>query len=393
MDDINFFRFNKLLYITTMKQKIYLSALLSLVGFITAAQQPHYLVTGTYTSGKSEGIYVYRFNSNDGSAKEVSHVKISNPSFVAVSPDEQYVYSVQEDAASDGKGGNVRAYFFNKQTGILTYIDHQPSGGDHPCYVSVDKTGKWVVAGNYSSGSLSVLPVQANGGLGAATTIIQHQGSGPDKARQNSPHVHCTLFSADNRFLFVPDLGIDKIMIYAFDAATGKLTPAKQPFAKSNGGAGPRHLAFHPSDKYAYLMEELSGTVLVFKYANGKLKALQRISSMPVGDSSSAGSADIHVSPDGKFLYASNRANANTIAIFSINQKTGKLLPAGHQSTMGKTPRNFNFDPSGNFLLVANQNSDEIVVFKRDIKTGLLTDTQKRIAVGKPVCLKWIGAK
>ncbi len=392
MDAVIFLHFNKLLYITSMKYKIYLSALLSLIGFITAAQQ-HYLLTGTYTSGKSEGIYVFRFNSNDGSAKEVSHVQISNPSFIAVSPDEQYVYAVQEDAAKEGKAGTIAAYSFNKQTGILTYIDQQPSGGDHPCYVSVDKTGKWVVAGNYSSGSLSVLPVQANGGLGAATTIIQHEGSGPDKARQNSPHVHCTLFSADNHFLFVPDLGIDKIMIYAFDAATGKLTPAKQPFAKSTGGAGPRHLAFHPSDKYAYLMEELSGTVVVFNYANGKLKALQRISSMPLGDSSSAGSADIHVSPDGKFLYASNRANANTIVIFSISQKTGKLLPAGHQSTLGKTPRNFNFDPSGNFLLVANQNSDEIVVFKRDIKTGLLTDTQKRIAAGKPVCLKWIGAE
>lgn len=376
-----------------MKPKIYLFLLLSVFAFIAAAQQQHYLITGTYTSGKSEGIYVYKFNSNDGSATAISHVKISNPSFVAVSPNEQFVYSVQEDAANNGKGGEIAAFSFNKQTGVLTYMNEQPSGGDHPCYVAVDKTGRWVVAGNYSSGSLSVLPVQADGSLGAATTIIQHEGSGPNVQRQSKPHVHCTLFSADNRFLFVPDLGIDKIMIYAFDATTGKLSPAKQPFAQSTAGAGPRHLCFHPSNKYAYLVEEMSGTVVAFKYKNGKLKNKQRISSMPVGDTSDAGSADIHVSPDGNFLYASNRSNANTIAIFRINPKKGKLALIGHQSIFGRTPRNFNFDPSGDFLLVGNQNSDEIVIFKVDKETGLLTDTQKRIEVGKPVCLKWTGIK
>lgn len=375
-----------------MKAKIYLFLLLSVFAFVAQAQQ-HYLITGTYTTGKSEGIYVYQFNSIEGSAKEVSHVKISNPSFVSVSPNEQFVYAVQEDAANNGKGGEIAAFSFNKQTGLLTYINEQPSGGDHPCYVAVDKTGKWVVAGNYSSGSLSVLPVLPDGSLGTATTIIQHEGSGPNKQRQTKPHVHCTLFSPDNRFLFVPDLGIDKVMIYTFDATTGKLTPAKQPFAQSIAGAGPRHFCFHPSNKYAYLVEEMSGTVVLYKYKNGKLKFKQRISSMPVGDTSDAGSADIHVSPDGNFLYASNRSNANTIAIFKINQKKGKLALIGHQSTLGRTPRNFNFDPSGNFLLVANQNSDDIVIFRIDKETGLLTDTQQRIEVGKPVCLKWITIK
>jgi len=375
-----------------MKLKILLSSLSTVIILIATAQQ-HYLVTGTYTSGKSEGIYVHTFNSSDGSVTEISHVKTSNPSFVAVSPDEKFVYAVQENAANNGKGGEIAAFSFNKQTGQLIFINAQPTGGDHPCYVSVDRTGKWVVAGNYSSGSLSVMPVQANGVLGAATAIIQHNGSGPNKARQNSPHVHCVLFSADNRFLFVPDLGIDKVMIYAFDAATGKLEPAKKPFAESVAGAGPRHLSFHPSNKYAYLIEELSGTVVVYKYKNGKLRMKQHISTMPAADTSFAGSADIHVSPDGRFLYASNRAEANTIAIFSINAKNGKLVFIAHQSTLGKTPRNFNFDPSGNFLLVGNQNSDEIVIFKRDVETGLLTDTQNRIKVGKPVCLKWIAIK
>jgi 6-phosphogluconolactonase len=350
----------------------------------------NYLIVGTYTGGKSEGIYVYRFNSSDGSYKEVSHIKTSNPSFVGVSPDQRFVYAVHEDAASDGKGGEISAFSFNKKKGVLTYINEQSTKGDHPCYVVVDKTGKWVIAANYSSGSLSVLPVNNDGSLGEPTTTIQHEGSGPNKERQSKPHVHCTLLSADNRFLFVPDLGIDKVMIYAFDATNGKLTPAKQPFAKSADGAGPRHFTFHPNNKYAYLIEELSGTVVTFQYNNGSAKEIQRISTMPANDSSFAGSADIHVSPDGRFLYASNRSVSNTIAIYKVNQQNGKLTLIGHQSTLGKTPRNFNFDPTGNFLLVGNQNSDQVVIFKRDKATGMLTDTDKRIDVGKPVCLKWI---
>lgn len=373
-----------------MKHKFLFLVFFVLWGVIAKAQQQSYLITGTYTNGKSEGIYVFQFNSNNGTAKTVSSIKISNPSFVAISPDEKFVYSVEENAADKGRGGNITAFSFDKTTGTLTFINRQPSAGDHPCYVSTDKTGKWVAAGNYTSGSLSILPVLTDGSLGAATTIIKHEGSGFNKARQASPHVHCTYFSPDNRFLFVPDLGIDKVMIYAFDETTGKLTAAKQPFAESVPGSGPRHINFHPSNKYAYLMQELSGTITAFKYKNGKIKSRQIISSMPAGDTSFAGSADIHVSPDGKFLYASNRAESNTIGIFSINQKNGKLSLIGHQSTLGKTPRNFNFDPSGNFLLVANQNSDAIVIFKVDKQTGLLTDTHNRIDVGKPVCLKWI---
>ena len=364
-----------------------------LLAAATVKAQENYLITGTYTSGKSKGIYVYKFNSSNGTAKEISHIKISNPSFVAVSPDEHYVYAVQEDAASNGKGGAISAFSFNKQTGKLSFINQQPSGGDHPCYISVDKTGKWVAAGNYTSGSLSILPVQAGGRIGAATTVIKHEGAGPDKARQTSPHVHCTFFSADNRFLFVPDLGIDKVLIYAFDELTGKLSPAKQPFAQSVAGSGPRHICFTPDNKFAYLTEEMSSTVVAFTYKKDKLKPIQRIQTLTAGDTSFAGAADIHVSPDGKFLYASNRAEINNIAIFSISPKNGKLSLINNQSALGKTPRNFNFDPSGNFLLVANQNSDEVVIFKRDIATGLLTDTGNRIKVGNPVCLKWISVR
>jgi 6-phosphogluconolactonase len=367
-----------------------LSVLFSFL-LLPSVNKESYLIVGTYDSPKSEGIYVYKFNSTDGTVQEVSHIKTSNPSYVVVSPDEKFVYAVHENAKA-GNGGEVAAFSFDKKQGTLSFINQQLSGGDHPCYVTIDKTGKWVFDANYTSGSLAVLPVNKDGSLGAATTKIQNEGTGYNKQRQAGPHVHCTVLSSDNRWLFVSDLGLDKVMIYAFDAKTGKLTPAKTPFSKSVDGSGPRHLTFHPTNKYAYLIEEMSGTVEAYQYNNGTLKNIQRISTLPAGDTGLIGSADIHVSQDGKFLYASNRGkgNSNTIAIFKINTSNGMLTSVGHQYTMGNIPRNFNFDPSGNFLLVANQESNEVVIFKRNIQTGLLTDTGKRIEVGKPVCIKWI---
>jgi 6-phosphogluconolactonase len=359
--------------------------------FLLSAESPKesYLVVGTYTGGKSEGIYIYKFNSENGSSTEVSHIKTPNPSYIAIAPGEQYIYAVTENG-KDGNGGEISAFAFDKKTGSLTFINKQPTGGDHPCYVDIDKTGKWVFAGNYSSGSLSVFPVNANGSLGETTSHITHTGSGANKERQSKPHVHCTIISPDNKWLYVPDLGIDKVMIYAFDAATGKLTTGSQPFAPSQPGAGPRHLTFHPNGKYAYLIEELTGTVVTYQIQDGQLKLWQRLSSLPQGQNGFAGSSDIHVSPDGKFLYAANRGDFDNLAIFKINAKDGRLSLIGFQPTLGKVPRNFNFDPTGNYLLVGNQNSDEIAIFKRNKKTGLLQDTKQRIEVGKPVCLKWI---
>lgn len=367
------------------------SAFLSIF-LVPVADREYYLIVGTYDSAKSEGVYVYRFNADDASVKEISHVKSSNPSFVAVSPDERFVYAVNENA-KDGDGGGVSAFQFDKANGVLTDLSRQRSGGDHPCYVTVDKTGKWVIAGNYTSGTLSVLRVNPDGSIGQLDTTIRHTGKGKDPDRQESSHVHCTFLSPENNTLFVPDLGLDKVMIYSFDTLTGKLKTGKQPFVKSIPGAGPRHITFHPSHKFAYLIEELSGTVQAFRYKNGRLTTIQRISSLPKKDTSSPGSADIHVSPDGKFLYASNRGTSNTIAIYRINELTGKLAVAGFQSALGKAPRNFSIDPSGNFMLVGNMDSDEIVIFKIDHVSGKLTDTGKRISVGKPVCLQWINTK
>jgi len=379
-----------LTYISQMKNLI-LTLVLPFLLLAEGAKE-NYLIVGTYTGGKSEGIYVYKFNSEDGTHKEVSHIKASNPSFIVVSPDEKYIYTVNENA-KEGHGGDISAYSFNKENGTLTLLNQQPSGGNHPCYVDIDKTGKWVFAANYSSGSLSVYPVSADGSLGAATTHIEHTGSGANKERQAKPHVHCTFISPDNKWLYVPDLGIDKVMIYAFDAATGKLTPGSQAFAQSQPGGGPRHITFHPNGKFAYVIEELSGKVVVYQYLKGQLKLLQSTSTLPRGQKGFAGSADIHVSPDGKFLYASNRGDFNNIAIYKVDAKTGKLSILGFQSTLGNAPRNFNFDPTGNYLLAGSQNKDEIIVFNRNQNTGLLTDSGKRIEVGKPVCLKWIATK
>ncbi len=363
---------------------------LSLFTFCSAAQE-YYMLVGTYDSPRSEGIYVYRFSSDRGTAVPVSQIRTSNPSFLAVSPDEKFVYAVSETAPQGGKGGEVDAFTFNKNSGTLVFINRVFSGGDHPCHVETDRTGKWVFASNYTSGTLSVLPVRPDGSLGTAITL-QHTGSGAHPQRQKGPHVHGAIVSPDNRQLLVTDLGIDKVMLYSFDAITGKLSPAKQPYVISVPGSGPRLLTFHPNNKTAYVIEEISGTVVGYKYAGGRLKQIQRISTLPVGDTLPPGSADIHVSPDGKFLYASNRGSVNSIAIYRIGKK-GLLKQVGHQPVLGKTPRNFSLDPTGRYLLCANQNSDEIVIFKREENTGLLTDTGNRISAGKPVCIKWINVK
>lgn len=357
--------------------------------FISAAQQKQYMLVGTYTSGKSAGIYVYTFDSRTGVAQLVDSARTSNPSYLAVSPDQKFVYAVNEDAAP-GIGGKVTAFRFHKQTGRLVQLNQQRSMGNHPCYITVDKTGQWVVVANYSSGTVAVLPVRKDGSLGEAVTVKQHEGRGVNQERQEGPHVHATVLSPDNKTLLVPDLGIDKVMQYAFNASNGSLAAKATPFAKLGDGSGPRHLDFHPNGKWAYLIQEMGGTITAFTFKNGSLQSFQTISTLPAGFSESFSTADIHVSPDGKFLYASNRDAVNDIVIYKIHPSDGKLSLVGHQSTLGKTPRNFNFDPSAKFLLVANQRSDDIIIFRRNPQSGLLRDTGRKIDVGNPVCIKWI---
>ena len=372
------------------KFTIILICMLSIFSCKEKVEEGHqYLIVGTYTSDKSKGVYVYDFNSADGACNEISYVNTSNPSYVAVSPNEEFVFAVNENSNNDN-GGEVSSFSFDKKNGVLTPINKQLTGGDSPCYVDVDHTGKWIFVANYSNGTLSVLPVNTDGTIGKATTTIKYDGSGINKQRQEKSHVHCTYISKDNKWLFVSDLGTDKVMVYAFDANTGVLTPASKPFIKIKDGGGPRHITFHPNNKFAYLVEEMGGAVDAFNYKDGSFDSLQHIASVEPNDTGFIGSADIHISPDGKFLYTSNRGGFNTIAIYSINQENGTLQLAGHQPSGGKIPRGFSIDPSGKFLLAANQSSNDIVIFKRNTETGMLTDTGKRISVGKPVCLKWI---
>ena len=369
-----------------------MKSILSIVFFFFClpvfGQKNYYLLVGT-SRGKSSGIYVYDFNNKNGTTKIIDSIKSSNPSYLAVSDNQKFVYAVSE-VVRESNNGQVKAFAFDNKTGRLKLLNEQASMGDHPCYISIDKTGKWISVGNYSSGNFAVLPINQDGSLGTPSASIQHTGQGVNKSRQESPHVHATVFSTDNNYLYVPDLGIDKVMIYSFNAKTGAITPSKDTAFKLEEGSGPRHIDFHPNGKWVYLIQEMAGTVTAFNYKNGRLERIQSISSLPKGYSKPFTSADIHVSPNGKFLYASNRDSSNTIAIFKIDQLTGKLYLSGHQSTLGKTPRNFNLDPSGNFLLVANQNSNSVVIFKINRQTGLLTDTGQRIDVGNPVCIKWI---
>ena len=356
---------------------------------VPAFAQEFYLFAGTYTGSGSKGIYVYRFNAGTGVAELVSHTdSANNPSYLALSPTGAFLYAVNETGGE--QPGGVSAYAFDRSTGRLSFLNSQPSGGDHPCYISIDKTGRWAVVGNYSGGNLVALPITAEGALQPLAQQVQHSGTGANKDRQEKAHVHAAVFSPDQQYLSAPDLGTDKLMAYRFDKASEQpLRAAPTPFVQTTAGSGPRHFVFSPNKKFAYLVEELSGTVAAYAYSKGKLTLVQRLSTHPADYKGEKGSADIHLSPDGKFLYASNRGDANSIAVFSVGAN-GRLQLKGIQSTLGVHPRNFMIDPTGAYLLVANRDSDVVVIFKRSAKTGLLRDTGKRIEVPKPVCLKML---
>ncbi|MEA3425681.1 MAG: lactonase family protein [Bacteroidota bacterium] len=366
----------------------YLLALFLCLSFPSLYAQHYYLFVGTYTTGKSKGIYVYEFNAQNGEMTWVSNTdSSSNPSFLAIAPNGRYVYAVNETGRTIP--GRVSAYAFNKNNGQLQLLNQQASGGDDPCFITVHPSGKWVVVANYSGGNLSALPVNPDGTLAPYTQLIQHKGSGGNKERQSSAHVHSTFFSPDHQYILAPDLGMDKVMSYRFTATAQKpLQPAAVPFSLSEPGSGPRHLAFHPNKNFVYRIEELTGTVTVSTYSNGVMKNIQTIATHPDGFTGQPGSADIHVSPDGKFLYASNRGEENNIAIFSIHPVSGKLTAVGYQPVEGAQPRNFIIDPSGKYLLVANQKTNNIVIFQRNQETGLLKPTLQKVEVPSPVCLQ-----
>jgi 6-phosphogluconolactonase len=346
--------------------------------------QENYLLVGTYTGKNSEGIYVYKFNTSTGAMQKVSSVFSENPSYLAVSGDKKYVYSVNENG--DNKGG-VSSFSFDETTGRLTKINSQPSNGDHPCYISVDNSGKWVVAGNYTGGNLSVYPVKEDGSLGEAIQVIQHSGGSVNKERQEKPHVHSVVFTPDGKFLAVTDLGTDKLYMYPFDASSEKPVTEEAVETATAPGAGPRHIIFHKTLPYAYTVEELSGNVSVYSVgAGGTLKNIQTITAHPEGYKGDIGSAAIKISNDGKSLYASNRGGSNTIASFKIDPQTGKLKAQKIVNSGGKAPRDFTIDPTDKFILSANGGSDNITILKRN-QDGTPENAGRQVAIPQPVCL------
>lgn len=360
---------------------------------MTTSNEDYFVFVGTYTRTTSKGIYTYRFNSADGSLAYQSHISgTASPSYLAIHPSRRFLYAVSEVADFRGEtSGGVAAFAIDPATGSLTQLNDQPTIGTGPCHVTVDATGKFVAVANYQSGSFALFPLEDDGRLGEASDFHQHEGSSVNTERQQGPHGHSINFDPPNRFAFAADLGIDKVLIYRLDTAAGRLAPHEVPFASVAPGSGPRHFDFHPNGQFAYLINEIGCTVTAFAYdANrGALSEIHTVGTLPEGFEGRNTTADVHVHPSGKYLYGSNRGH-NSLAIFGVNEANGRLTPAGHQSTGGKTPRNFAIDPTGKYLLAANQDTDNVVTFRIDGETGQLTPTGEETEIPIPVCLKFM---
>jgi 6-phosphogluconolactonase len=348
---------------------------------------------GTYTGPKSKGIYAFRFDAATGRADSLGlAAPTTNPSFLAVEPGGRFLYAVNEIADyHGGRSGSVSAFAINRKTGQLTFLNAVSSSGAGPCYLTLDRAGRYILVANYDTGSVTVFPVLKDGRLGEASAFDQHSGHGTDPERQTGPHAHCIVPSPDNRFAIVADLGLDELLVYDFDPAKGSLAPNDPPFAKVDPGAGPRHFTFHPGGKFAYVINEMQASVTAFSYdpAGGVLRNLQTISTLPKEFHGHKQAAEIEVHPAGKFLYGSNRGH-DSIAVLAIDPVTGTLTPVEYTSTQGKTPRDFAIDPTGSYLLAANQDSDDIVIFRVDLKTGRLTPTGQVLEVPSPVAVDFV---
>jgi 6-phosphogluconolactonase len=337
---------------------------------------------GTYTSGESKGIHLLEFDDESGAASlKGLAVETKNPSYLALHPSKPVLYACSE--LEDG--ANVAAFAIDKESGLLTLMNGQPAGGS-ACHVAVSADGNYAAVANYGAGSSAVYPIEEGGKLGEAIGNFQHEGSSVNESRQTAPHAHSANFDPSGKFVIVPDLGIDKLMVYKVDGGTA--VPNDPPFATVEPGDGPRHFDFHPKKPWAYAVNELGNTVTAFKWKGkkGTLETIGSAGTLPADFTEENTTAHIEVHPSGKFLYASNRGH-DSIAVFAIDQSTGMIALKGQTKTGGKTPRNFTQDPSGKFLLAANQNSNDIFVFTIDQETGTLTPTGARIEVPAPVCL------
>jgi 6-phosphogluconolactonase len=379
----------------------FLVALLLLFSFanVCAAASPkkqtqYFVYIGTYTQegSTSKGIYAYRFDSH---IQQLSAIGLAattiNPSFLAVAPNQRFLYAVNEVSNYQGqKSGAVSAFVIDHATGKLTLLNQVASRGTDPCYITVDKTGKYVLVANYSSGSIAVFPIRVDGGLGEASSFVQHSGHGMNPQRQEGPHAHSIDMSPDNRFAIVDDLGLDETIAYPFDSSNGSLSASGAMIAKAAPGAGPRHFAFDPSGKFAYVIDEMGSTVSAYSFdaTTGALNSLQTISSIPKTFSKLDESAEIQVAPSGKFLYASNRGH-DSIAVFAINSGTGMLTLVEYVPTKGSSPRSFEIAPGRSLLFAANEKSDNIVLFRVNSHSGRLTPSGQVLNISQPVCVKF----
>jgi 6-phosphogluconolactonase len=387
---------------TTQRFLAFLAVLAAPLWVSSAAQTPDRLTgkkheylafVGTYTTKTtSKGIYAFRYDAKAGKLTPIGvAAETQDPSFVVAHPSGKYLYAVNEA----GKSSMVSAFALDAHGGTLTLLNQLPALGEDPCYISLDRSGKYILVANYTSGNIVVFPILADGKLGEHTALVQNAGTlGPNKERQEGPHAHWIETTPDNRFVLSVDLGIDEVLIYKFDASKGTLGPSDPAFVKLAGGTGPRHLTIAPNKKFAYSVDELNSTVTVFSFDAGKaaLTALQTISTLPQGTTGRNDTAEIAVHPSGKFLYASNRGH-DTIALFHVDAASGKLTAGGEFSIEGKEPRNFAIDPSGDFLLAADQLSDKIVIFRINPATGELTATGQSVEVPSPVDIAFVTAK
>ena len=353
---------------------------------------PHYLAYfGTYTNGDNagKGICVYRFDAGTGKMTEIGlAAEMASPSFLAIHPNNRFLYAVTQDARGEGA---VSAFKINHAAGKLALLNQVSSQGSNPCHLNVDATGKMLAVANYSGESTVSFPVREDGTLGEATSVIQHQGSSVNETRQKGPHPHSVNFSPDNRFLITADLGTDELYVYQADPSTGRIRANDPPTAKVKPGGGPRHFTFHPSGKFCYAINEIGNTITAFRWGaeRGAMEEIQMISTLPEGFTETNHTAEVLAHSSGKFLYGSNRGH-NSIAVFSIDPATGQLTAIGHTSTGGKTPGNFNLDPTGNYLFAENQDTNTVVTFSIDRQSGKLTPTGQVLNVPRPACLRWV---
>lgn len=362
-----------------------------LIAATAFCQEKEIIYVGTHSVRDSKGIYVFELNRAKGTLRLIQTIADRNsPGFLDIHPNGKFLYSVNNGPVDGHEGsGSVSAFKIDRKTGKLTFINSVSSFGENPCHISLDKSGEWAFVSNYNEGNLVVLPILQDGSVGAPSDSKKYSGSSVNKFRQEKPHIHSSIVSSDNEFVYVSDLGTDKIYIYSIDHENGKIIPAANAETTVTPGAGPRHFTFHPSGNFAYSAEELTSTVGVFAVdkATGGLTNIQdTVRSLPATFSGTNTSADIHTDPKGNYLYMSNRG-ADVISVFIIDAN-GKIKLKGNQSTMGKTPRNFLVDKKGRFLWVANQNSDNLVVFRINSKTGMPVFTGTSTKIPSPVCIK-----